>query len=204
MQSAYLPSLLSLGPTYITTPKLPNRSWPMQPLVAILAICCHEISKTWHSSMNSGLTFTAEIFFQKIKTEFASYIFTYINCTLLTSITEDPQSLHQTQTPGKIRIICCPSHGPLNYPIISSALHKSIVSLKPPTRTKETDPFLILIKPYLYVVFNDNNPVTITQTLISSTVHSHHLSENTIATPILTENPLLEPTKIMIPTCEIN
>ena len=126
-----------------------------------------------------------------------------INCILLKSIADDPQYLHQTQSPGKKKILCCPSHVPLNYPIISSALPKTIVSPKPPSRIKETDPFLILIKPYLCVVFIDNKPVTITQTLISSIVHTHHLSETTNTTLKLTTNPM-EPNKIKTPMSEIN
>ena len=49
----------------------------------------------------------------------------------------------------------------------------------------------------------DSEPITITQTLISSIVHTQHLSETTNTTPIFTENPM-EPNKIKTPMSEIN
>ena len=74
-----LSALLNLGTTYLTSIKPQCVNTQMQPLVAILSICFHAICRTWYESFNSGLTFTADKIFQKVKSEFENYIFRYIN-----------------------------------------------------------------------------------------------------------------------------
>ena len=199
-----LTALLNLGTTFLTNTKPNCINMQMQPLVAILGICFHAICRTWYESFNSGITFTADKIFQKVKSEFENYIFRYINCFLLPSITstkEDPHNLHQVHPPETKKIICCPTLGPLNFPLISTPLHKSLVAQKLPTCIKETDPFLILIKPYLLVKFENNTPTTFSQTPISNISHFQlpSVTDNTEPTSLTSS---LEPTILSPPTYE--